>query len=170
MTTAFVSIQKRTALSAINFVMDGREENYLKRFFHCLVFLILAPWFTKHSKHGTNLVIFYEVMKYCWTSLEGEEGKFWEFWRWTCSKAFFSLFFFCLQSIWLSFPFLVSHLTKSEPLGKPHRYPPFDLPLLKGDATQTRVVCQITVGMIPLTAQDPVNSYPSCVQKRISRR
>lgn len=58
---------------------------------------------------------------------------------------------------------------KSEPLGKPHRYPPFDLPLLKEDATQTRVVCQITVGMIPLTAQDLVNSYPSCVQKRISR-
>lgn len=85
-------------------------------------------------------------------------------------KSLFSLVCFCLNSIWLSFPFLVSHLTKYEPLGKPHRYPPFDLPLLKGDATQTRVVCQITVGMIPLTAQDPVNSYPSCVQKRISRR
>lgn len=53
MATAFVSIQKCIALTAINFVKDGREDNYLKRFFHCLVFLIL----------GTNLVIFYEVVK-----------------------------------------------------------------------------------------------------------
>ena len=57
-TTAFVSIQKCTALSAINFVKDGREDDYLKRFFHCLVFLVF----------GTNLVIFYEVVKRCWMS------------------------------------------------------------------------------------------------------
>ena len=48
--------------------MDGREENYLKRFVHYLVLLILVPLFTKHSKQGTNLVRFYEVMKHCRTS------------------------------------------------------------------------------------------------------
>ena len=184
MTTAFVSIQKRTALSAINFVMDGREENYLKRFFHCLVLLIFVPWFTKHSNKVQTLSCF---MK--WWNIVGRQRIYIMMWgvHWglvrkgqirhsgnfngeRVQKPFLSPFFFCLHSIWLSFPFLVSHLTKSEPLGKPHRYPPFDLPLLKEDATQTRVVFQITVGMIPRTAQDPVNSYPSCVQKRISRR
>lgn len=163
--------------------MDGREENYLKRFFHYLVLLILAPWFTKHSKQGTNLVMF---MK--WWNIVGRQGIYiitwgvhWDLVRkgrmWhsgnfkgeRVQKPFLSSFF-RLNSIWLSFSFLVSHLTKYEPRGKPHRYPPFDLPLLKGDAIQTQVVCQITVGMIPLTAQDPVNSYPSCVQKRILRR
>ena len=54
---------------------------------------------------------------------------------------------------------------KSGPRGKPLRYPPFDLRLLLGDVTQTRVVRRMPEGTNPLVAQDQVNSCPSFERK-----